>query len=421
MNRVLPFALVFSAAPLVAQPVRTLAKPVVELEEPFSQISGVRELRDGRLVVADTRDKTLQAVDLKTGRMTPIGREGSGPNEWGMAMRVIGYPGDSVLVADPINSRFLLLGPDGRAVRTFSPVADQAVAAATGGAGGQRVVTAPPAGARGGAAAGQVFALGGGAMSMLSTRAVDRQGKMYVTGSPITMGPSGPKGADSIPILRQDVKTNKADTMAWLHQPKDNAEVRQSGSGNSQQIAIRIGSNVPFTNGDEWAVFPEGRIAIARAVDYRVDIVMPDKRVIRGAPVRYTPVKVAEADKAQWRESRRSMQSVAISNNNGNRSVSTSSPAQLGADEPATWPATKSPFATSQVFAAPNGETWVVRQRSATDQVPSADVFDAQGKLIATVKMPPKTRVLALGAKGVYLARNDDDDLQYIQHHVVKW
>jgi hypothetical protein len=50
MNRVLPFALVFSAAPLVAQPVRTLAKPVVELEEPFSQISGVRELRDGRLV-----------------------------------------------------------------------------------------------------------------------------------------------------------------------------------------------------------------------------------------------------------------------------------------------------------------------------------------------------------------------------------
>ena len=53
--------------------------------------------------------------------------------------------------------------------------------------------------------------------------------------------------------------------------------------------------------------------------------------------------------------------------------------------------------------------------------MPSADVFDAQGKLIATVKMPPKTRVLALGAKGVYLARNDDDDLQYIQHHIVKW
>lgn len=256
---------------------------------------------------------------------------------------------------------------------------------------------------------------------MLSTRAVDRQGRMYVTGSPITMGPNGPKGADSVPILRQDMKTNKADTMAWLHQPKDNAEVRQSSSGNSQQIAIRIGSNVPFTNGDEWTVFPDGRIAIARAVDYRVDIVMPDKRLIRGAPVRYTPAKVAEADKAQWRESRRNMQSVAISNTNGNRSVSTSSPAPAGADEPATWPATKSPFATNQVFAAPNGETWVVRQRSAADPVPTADVFDAQGKLIATVKMPPKTRVLALGTKGVYLARNDDDDLQYIQHHIVQW
>jgi hypothetical protein len=420
MNRVLPFALVFSAVPLVAQPVRTLAKPVVELEEPFSQISGVRELRDGRLVVADTRDKTLQAVDLKTGKMTPIGREGSGPNEWGMPMRVIGYPGDSVLVADPINSRFLLVGPDGRAVRTFSPVADQAIAAATAGGDGRRVVQAPPAGERGGAAGAPQINFGGG-LSLVSTRAVDRQGKMYVTGSPIVVGPDGPKGADSIPILRQDVKTNKADTMAWAHQPKDNAEVRQSGSGNNQTVAIRIGSNVPFVNGDEWTVFPDGRIAIARAADYRVDIVMPDKRIIRGTPVKYTPVKVAEADKAQWRDARRNTQAMSITNNNGARSVQSATPAQLGATEPTTWPVAKSPFALGQVFAAPNGETWVVRQRSASDPVPSADVFDAQGKLIATVKMPPKTRLLALGAKGVYLARSDDDDLQYIQHHAMKW
>jgi hypothetical protein len=132
-------------------------------------------------------------------------------------------------------------------------------------------------------------------------------------------------------------------------------------------------------------------------------------------------VKVVEADKAQWRDARRNTQALAITNTNGSRSVSSSTPAQLGADEPTTWPAAKSPFASGQVWAAPNGETWVVRQRSATDPVPSADVFDAQGRLIAQVKMPPKTRILALGSKGVYLARNDDDDLQYIQHHVVQW
>src|SRR5688572_6907671 len=68
-----------AAAPAAAQPpLKTLAKPDAEYAEPFTQINGVRELKDGRVIVSDVREKTVQLVDLKTGSAQKIGREGSG-------------------------------------------------------------------------------------------------------------------------------------------------------------------------------------------------------------------------------------------------------------------------------------------------------------------------------------------------------
>jgi hypothetical protein len=425
MSRVFSVTVVaaaFACAPAVigAQPLRTLSTPQFEYAEPFSGISGLRELRDGRVVVADTRDKTLQAIDLRTGRATAIGREGSGPNEWGMPMRVLPYVGDSLLVVDPVNSRFLLVSPEGRPVRTIQPA---------GAAGGPVVISgAAGAAARGGAGAGTAAAvrsgvataLGGGALSLVNARAVDRQGRLYTEGSPIAMGPNGPTTADSVPILRQTLAGGTADTMAWIHLPKNAASVQSSGgSGNQQTMTVRIGGNTPFVNGDQWSVAPDGRIVIARVADYHVDIVMPDKRVVRGAPVPYTPVRVTDADKERWRDNQRNTQAVMMSNTNGvvSRSVAA---AAAAAPEP-TWPATKSPFGTGSVWVAPNGQVWVQRQTPAAERAPLFDVFDAQGKHSGQVKLPPRTRLLAFGAKGLYLARNDDDDLQYIQHHAMTW
>jgi hypothetical protein len=390
-------SLAYAPAALAAQPLRTLTTPQFEYDEPFSGISGLRELRDGRVVVADTRDKTLQAIDLRTGRATAIGREGSGPNEWGMPMRVLPYLGDSLLVVDPFNSRFLLVSPEGRPVRTIQPAG------------------AAPAAGRGGA----VMSFGGGALSLVSARAVDRQGRLYVEGSPIAMGPNGPTTADSVPIVRQTLAGGAADTMAWIRLPKNAATVQSSGSGGNQNMTVRIGGNTPFVNGDQWSVAPDGRVIIARVADYHVDIVMPDKRVVRGAPVPFTPVRVTDADKERWRDNQRNTQAVMMTNTNG---VVSRSAAPMGppAQEP-EWPSVKSPFGTGSVWVAPNGQVWVQRQTPAAERAPLFDVFDAQGKHSGQVKLPPRTRLLAFGAKGLYLARNDDDDLQYIQHHAMTW
>ena len=123
-------------APAVAQQptTRTLTKPDAEYSEPFTQLTGFRELRDGRVLASDQRDKTVQAINLKSGSAVAIGREGSGPMEWSLPGRFVGMPGDTTLMSDSFNSRFLVIGPDGKAVRTLSPVVD----GSTGSTGGTR-------------------------------------------------------------------------------------------------------------------------------------------------------------------------------------------------------------------------------------------------------------------------------------------
>jgi hypothetical protein len=260
-----------------------------------------------------------------------------------------------------------------------------------------------------------------GGLGPLAARGVDRQGRMYSEGFPVVMTEQGPVTADSVPLLRQAFGATKADTMAWIHLPKNAASVQSSSAGGQQTMAIRIGGNTPFVTGDQWAVAPDGRIAIARVKDYHVDVIMPDKRVVRGPAVAYTPVRVTEADKTMWRDERRAAPAMAISNNNNNGAVTRSVATAAAVQEPDAWPATKSPFGGNAVWIAPNGQAWVQRQLPAAERVPTFDVFDAQGKLTGQVKLPPKTRLLGFGAKGVYLARSDDDDLQYIQHHVLTW
>src|SRR4051812_31345219 len=96
------FALAATLPPLAAAqvvPTRTLSKPDAEWSEPFSQPAGLRELKDGRVIVSDSRDKTIQLIDFK-GDAKKIGREGSGPGEYGLPSAVFAAPGDMTWVFD---------------------------------------------------------------------------------------------------------------------------------------------------------------------------------------------------------------------------------------------------------------------------------------------------------------------------------
>jgi hypothetical protein len=389
-------------ASLAAQqlPVRTMTRPVAEFAEPYTSVRGVRELADGRLIVTDNRDKLVQLVDLRTGRASTLGREGSGPNEYQMPTGALPLPGDSTLVPDALNARFLLLGPGGTLAGTWVPAMADA-----------------PAGGGGRAPQGAVMSVGGGPVQIIGARATDAQGRLYMAGPPIAMTPEGPRAADSIPVLRVNRRTMATDTMAWLRPPKGNTNVNASG-GN---MSIRIGGG-PFAADDGWTVLPDGRVVVVRHGDYHVEVypATPKGTPVRGTPVRATPLRVTEAEKRAWREERASTAPVAIAmtRTDGPGGTTTrTAPANLAQQEPDAWPDVMPLFQSQQVYTAPDGSIWVGRYRAASDRTPRYDVFDATGKHTGQVVFPARTRIVGFGKGTVYTVRADEDDLQFVQ----KW
>lgn len=424
LRRTAPFTLVAAAlwAPSIvfgqSVPVRSYSKPLAELSEPYTSVRGVRELSDGRVVVVDPRDKIVQIVDFRTGQTTTLGREGSGPNEYQMPTSAFALPGDSTLIPDVLNSRFLLLGAGGKLAGTWSPASE----AASGAGSAPRTITrAGPPPERGGAGGPRIVLGGGGGgpMAMLSTRAVDAQGRVYGAGAPIVIGPNGPQAADSVPITRTTRQTMRSDTLAWLQIPKGNAKV----SGSANNLNIRIGGN-PFAAEDGWTVLPDGRVVVVRHDNYRVEIYPASGRgaPVRGAPVRTPTLRVGEAEKEAWRESRRSAGTMAIAvtqdGASGRRTQASAAPAQV--QEPDAWPSVLPAFQGSQVYAASNGQIWVGRYRAASDRNPRFDVFDATGKHVGQAVFPPRTNVIGFGKGVVYTVRMDDDDLQYLQRFALQ-
>lgn len=414
-----PTVLLGMALPLGAQgvPTRTYAKAEAEFAEPFSGVSGVRGLADGRVVVADSRDKLVQVVNLATGAAVKVGREGSGPGEYALPSLLLPLPGDSSVVHDPLNQRFLVVGPDGKPGATFRVGAD---APPPGGPAG-----GPPGGAasggtvvrRGGGAPGPVIMMAG--LGLGRPTASDAAGRLYFEGIPLVMGPNGPTSADSAPVIRYDRATRRADTLAWLRLPKGTAEVRTSGGGNNQRVMMRIGGNTPYPARDAWSVLPNGTVAVARVADYHLELYPPGGTVVRGAPVSFTPVRVGEAEKREYREQVKNRQGVAIMRTEGSGGSRTQASASLPPfEEPEQWPAAKPPFPESGVMTSPAGEVWVLRHRAADDPVPTYDVFSAAGRLVRRAQFPPRTRVVGFGPAGVvYTVRSDEDDLQWLQRY----
>ena len=179
--------LIAPAAPALAQntPTRTLSKPDAEYSEPFTQIQGLRELRDGRVVVVDPRDKTVQVVNMQTGTATKLGREGSGPGEYGMPLRLLSLPNDTSAVVDMLNNRILLINPNA----TVGGFVDLNVSS---GGGGGRIL------------------IGGGNQPQYS----DSKGRFYMEGPPFLMTDAGPVASDSVPMIRWDRATGKRDTLS---------------------------------------------------------------------------------------------------------------------------------------------------------------------------------------------------------------
>ncbi len=169
-----------------------LGRPDAQLKEPFTQIASVRELKDGRVLLTDPRERIVQLIDFKSGTATKVGREGSGPGEYVLPQRIVALPADTSAIYDPSNVRYLLLGPDGKTGPNFS--LEESIGGGRGHPGG----TTP--------------------------KGSDSRGRIFYEGSPFMSTVNGGLArADSAPMLRYDRVTKKSDTITYVHLAKGNA------------------------------------------------------------------------------------------------------------------------------------------------------------------------------------------------------
>jgi hypothetical protein len=300
-------------------------------------------------------------------------------------------------VFDAANQRYLMLHPDGKPGKDFRLEA-----------------AAPPAGADGGRGG-----RGGPVMMGLSIpRGVDAKGNIYYEGMPFSMNSEGELvSADSVAVLRFDRLARRVDTAAFRRVAKSNSQV----SGGRGNMNIRIGGGNPITPADDWAVLPDGRVAVIRASDYHLDVYRNASSKTSGAPIAYEKIRVDAAVKKmvedqRVKNSRNAVRMTVNAGGAGGTQRSTEVGGRAGDLPPLTdWPDVMSAF--TSVTSRPNGEVWVLRTRRPGDDIPVYDVFDAAGRVIGKVALPKNHRLIGFGQGTVYLIRSDDDDLQYLQRY----
>jgi hypothetical protein len=221
----------------------------------LGSVSVVRAMPGGRLLVNDVLKRRVVLLDSTfavasvVADTTPATASAYGARAAGL----VGFKGDSSLFIDPQSLSMMVISPGGEVGRVMAI---------------PRPNDAP-------------FMVGG----PFGTPGVDPMGRFVYRGLSRPAMPSGPppqpgSGAafvmpeqpDTAPILRVHLGTRVLDTVAWVKIPRPQASIKQDEKGGMQ---ITMKTN-PMPMIDDWALLPDGTVAVLRGVDYHVDWYGPD-------------------------------------------------------------------------------------------------------------------------------------------------
>lgn len=358
-------------APL-ALPAQTIArmplKPAAAtLNAEFVGVTSVRELADGRVIVTDGRDQQLYLADFKANSTSPLGRKGKGPGEWSSVGFVIPLEGDSSIMGDVSNQRFLLF--DGaKIVGQVSP--DHPAIRASGAA-------------------------------LLE---MDRFGRILkVRNPPPRAGTTIYTRADSNALIFVDRNTGKTDTIAKVRVAPHRRDVEMDSAG-------RVLSTFPFSTepnaqAEIARLFFDGTLAVVRLEPLRVDWRSPSGVWTRGKslPVRPEPV---DARERQAIEARRADARADARKNGWPEPANTAFPVTLPVMATTSLPRTAS-----------DGRLLLKRTSSASHPDVRYLVINRTGSIDGEITLGAKEEIIGFGPHSVYVAFKDDDDIQRLRRH----
>lgn len=363
-------------------PVKRLGQPSATHPAEFTRIQGVRELGDGRAFLVDAHEFRVVRIDFRSGAVEELGRQGRGPGEYTAPLGLLALPGDSAVVVDMSgNPTSVLLTPSGVSTDGL---------AVEGSAPGRTAVT--------------------------HRSASDARGRIHFPTSLIRTVDGKPMPTDSTAIVRIDRASGRRDTVAFVsnraRSPLIKAEPeRQVIAG--MAVSRPMSSPIPFMSVDQFAVAPDGRVAVVSVDPYRVTFTGADGRRTEGPVIAFTPVRVDEAVKEGYRVDVQRPRPGILLSRDGSTSARVT-PGRLV--EPKEWPATLPAFLADAVAFASDGTLWVKRA-TRPDAPPTFDLIDGAGRVTSQVELPQGRRLVGFGNGTVYLVRVDEDGLEYVERY----
>lgn len=376
-------AAVFTPKTATSQ-IQRLERAEAAFPEPFTSVSGLRELSDGRILIADRIERHVSFLDFATGSMREIGRVGEGPGEYQSPGGLVALPDDYTLLLDMANLRLTRIAPDGKLEMESWPM----------------------------------MSPGG----LLRPTAADAQGRLFYSasgGMRISLGGGAASTPpDSLPIMRWDPVTDVTDTVGMFYSPSSTSRGGGNLSFNSGRISLAGFRQQPFSPRDAWAVVSDGGVAVARATTYRMDWYRNGVSTL-GPAIEYDPIRISQAEKEAWADARANQTATFVSFGGGGGGGSGGGTFELprpDLDE-IDFPDYKPPFPTTGARATPDGEIWVQRYQRHDEDRALFDVFNDRGELVKQVQLPPGRRLVGFGDGVLYAVRTDEDDLEWLERY----
>ena len=269
-------------------PVGTVGPVEARSPHAFTSLSMLRSLPDGALFVNDAQRRQLVRLDASLQQVTVIADTAAAPLPYGQRQAgMLSYLGDSTIIVDPSTLSFVVLNAQGKVVKVMAPprisdinqLASMNLGSNAFDANGRLIYKntggnfggggGGPGAAFGGAQRGQ----GGGAPGGGAGGGFGGFGGGAPTASAVPSARMTPPAQpDSVPIIRADFDTRKADTLAWIKVPRTDITMTTGDDGSVRMLA-KVN---PLPQGDDWALLADGTLAVIRVIDYHVDYFAAD-------------------------------------------------------------------------------------------------------------------------------------------------
>ena len=348
-------------------PVTVLDQPEFTLDHTFKQVSNVVELTDGRLALAELKDKTFVYINPASGETSLIGEHTDtikpndpAPGKHRLPGYVLHFGGDTVGLVDFGAQRTTLWNEKGEYLSVM-----------------------PGAGV--------------GGYNQPLTYDAKRNG--YKEDYRTVLGglePGRELEFDSLSVLRIVPGDTVADTIARLKLPAWG----RGQFGEQQKIVSTI-----FSGRDLFGVLPDGSMWVARASNNAVDWRAADGRWTRGPSRPYDKIIVPQGEKDAFLEKLRAQMATM------------GAPAGIELSYP--FADEKPPFGAG--MTNPAGEVWLQRSRGWADSVPVWDVVGKDGRQIRTVQLPKYASLAGFGSGGkIYVVLREGEEQEKIARYVLK-